>query len=65
MILPIQDVDALKRVSQKTGESVSVLIRAAIRTYLSMPYEEVSVSQLAQIKKSTQAVHKSVRSSII
>lgn len=65
VILPIQDVDALKRVSKKTGESVSVLIRAAIRTYLSMPYEEVSVSQLAQIKKSTQAVHKSVRSSII
>ena len=51
VILPIQDVEALKRVSKKTGESVSVLIRAAIREYLNASNGGLSVRQIAEIKE--------------
>ena len=65
VILPIQDVEALKRVSKKTGESVSVLIRAAIREYLNASNGGLSVRQIAEIKELVpQGMQKSVRSTL-
>ena len=65
VILPIQDVEALKRVSKKTGESVSVLIRAAIRESLNASNGGLSVRQIAEIKELVpQGMQKSVRSTL-